>query len=322
VIAGLQGKHWTLALVPLLFCAAIALEPALAQTQPRNPFAVGGMESRGGAPASGFAGWILAKQSEYTRAMTALALRIKTDPTALMGLLGLAFSYGVFHAAGPGHGKAVVAAYIVANERALKRGVAIAMAAAMLQGIVAILIVGFLTLVMSASARTMNSVVGGIEMLSFAAIVGFGLWLFWRKAKAVLSLWRTGMEPGCDHVHLPGPEIAERAGLREAGTAVFAAGLRPCSGAILILVLAASQGILWAGLLAVVAMSLGTGLATSLLAVMAVFFKSVAISMAAGGMQGPMALVVLRALEALAALAVVAFGLLLLAGYGGWVKGL
>jgi nickel/cobalt transporter (NicO) family protein len=313
---------WGLSLGLLFLCVAVVLEAALAQTPPRNPFAVGGMESRGGSPVSGFAGWILAKQAEYTRAMTALALRIKTDPAALMGLLGLAFSYGVFHAAGPGHGKAVVAAYIVANERALKRGVGIAMAAAMLQGLVAMFIVGILALVISASARTLNSVVGGIEMISFAAIVGFGLWLFWRKARAVWSLSRTGMEPGCDHVHLPGPEVAETAGLREAATAVLAAGLRPCSGAILILVLAASQGILWAGLLAVIAMSLGTGLATSLLAVLAVFLKRVAVSMAAGGLQGPMALLVLRALEALAALAVVAFGLLLLAGYGGWVKGL
>jgi nickel/cobalt transporter (NicO) family protein len=297
-------------------------DPACAQTPPRNPFAVGGMEAAGGAPASGFAGWILAKQAEYTRAMTALALRIKTDPSALFGLLTLAFSYGVFHAAGPGHGKAVVAAYLVANERALKRGVAIAMSAALLQGLVAMLIVGLMTFVIAASARTLNQVVGGVEMISFAAIVGFGLWLLWRKISAAWSLWRTGMEPGCDHVHLPGPETVANAGWREAATAVLAAGVRPCSGAILILVLSASQGILWAGLAAVLAMSLGTGLATSLLAAMAVFLKRIALSVAAGGLQGPLALLLLRLLEAVAALAIVAFGLLLLAGYGGWIKGL
>jgi len=54
--------------------------------------------------------------------MTASVKALHSDGSAVWGLFGLSFAYGVFHAAGPGHGKALIASYMLANERALRRG--------------------------------------------------------------------------------------------------------------------------------------------------------------------------------------------------------
>ena len=88
---------------------------------PRNPF--GGALPREALPSTtGLFGVILAWQSSFYRELTATLKAVAERPAALSGLLGLAFGYGVFHAAGPGHGKAVISAYIVADDRSLRRG--------------------------------------------------------------------------------------------------------------------------------------------------------------------------------------------------------
>ena len=66
----------------------------------------------------------------------------KADGSAVWGLLGLSFLYGIFHAAGPGHGKAVISSYVVANEETWRRGVVLSFASALLQAFVAVAFVG------------------------------------------------------------------------------------------------------------------------------------------------------------------------------------
>ena len=98
-------------LAGLVFLAG-ALDAALAQA---GPFGT----PRAQAPAppmGGVLGWIFAKQAEFYRQFSSLIRAAKADGTAAWGLFGLAFLYGIFHAAGPGHGKAVISSYMVANE--------------------------------------------------------------------------------------------------------------------------------------------------------------------------------------------------------------
>jgi nickel/cobalt transporter (NicO) family protein len=300
--------------------AFLSVFPALGQTPP-NPFAVGGLEGAGGAPGSGIAAFILAKQAEFTRAMTLAARAIRTDWTALWGLIGLALAYGVFHAAGPGHGKAIVASYVIANENALRRGILIAALAALLQGIAAIALVGVIALVLGGSRQMMTGAVNWIETISYAAIALFGFWLLIRKLAALWSLWtgQAGKLASHDHFHIPGPGEVMRWSVRDAAAAVFAAGLRPCSGAILILVFTLSQGVFWAGIAAVAAMSLGTALTTGAIAALAVYFKALAVRLAAG--RGSAGLWIARSLEALAALIVLLVGIALLTGHWAGVGG-
>jgi nickel/cobalt transporter (NicO) family protein len=307
-----MGARWPDVALVAVLVLVVALLASHALAQPQNPFSLGGLEGAGGRPQSGFAAAILAKQAEFSRAMTAAARAIRADWTALSGLVGLAFAYGLFHAAGPGHGKAIVASYVIANEAQLRRGAAVASAAAMLQALVAIAMVGLIAVVFGGTSRTVAGAVTTIELASYAAIAAFGVWLLVRKLRALLALWRGDGAAACAHLHMPEPGQAGRWDLRQAAAAVVAAGIRPCSGAILILVFTLSQGIFWAGILAALAMAVGVALATSGIAALAVYAKSLSVRMAAGG--GDRGLWAVALIEAAAAVAVTALGLLLLSG--------
>ena len=90
----------------------------------KNPFAVGGSEAAGSA--GGFAGTILAWQNRFHIELQNAARRVKTDSAAFWSLVAASFAYGVFHAAGPGHGKAVLASYMIASRSAVRRGMILA----------------------------------------------------------------------------------------------------------------------------------------------------------------------------------------------------
>ncbi|HEX9167486.1 MAG TPA: high frequency lysogenization protein HflD, partial [Roseiarcus sp.] len=127
---------------------------SLAQLSP-HPFAVAGGEGGGGAE-GGLTGWLMAEQSTLTHLIAAKVHALHDQPSAAWGLIGLGLAYGVFHAAGPGHGKAVLASYMLANERSLKRGAVMALMAALLQALVAIGLVGAAAFVFRATASQMN----------------------------------------------------------------------------------------------------------------------------------------------------------------------
>jgi len=331
------------AVVALALGAAMLLlaTPALAQ---RNPFAVGANE--GAAVASNsLVAWILAQQSHFYRALTSAAREAKSDMAGFWLLAGLSFAYGVFHAAGPGHGKAVMASYMIANERALKRGLVLTFLAAVLQGVVAVAIVGVAALAFNATAQRMTQAAELIEMASYAAVAGLGLYLVWTKGGALLSALRArapepafataggaptssrfacdAVEPGhvhdasCGHFHAPDPAtLGDGFSWSAALATVVAAGARPCSGAILVLVFTLAQGVFLAGVGAVAAMSLGTAVTTGALAAIAVLAKGLALRLA-GGADARGALIA-RGAEFLAALVVLAVGLALIGG--AWVS--
>ncbi|MBL8588627.1 MAG: nickel/cobalt transporter [Methylobacteriaceae bacterium] len=325
-----------------LFAVCAATLDGEAAAQARHPFAAGAAEPAASAT-GGISGWILAQQAEFYAALRGAVRAARSDAWAFWGLAGVAFLYGVFHAAGPGHGKAVLSSYMLANERALKRGMAISFAAAALQGLVALAIVTVGALILGATSTGMTRAAGLIETASYAAILALGLWLVWRKAGALAAEWR-GEAATCEACggrfalryapaapavggrfaaapaapaalacgHAPDPAgLGGAFSWRTAATTVFAAGARPCSGAIVVLVFALAQGVFWAGAGAVAAMALGTALTTSALAAVAVLAKGAAIRLSGAGQRAALAL---RGLELAAAIAVAALGLGLLTG--------
>lgn len=285
---------------------------------PRSPFGVGPREA---APATtGFGALILSWQSSFYAQMTSALKVMRDDGGTPWALLGVGLAYGIFHAAGPGHGKAVIAAWIIADDRSLKRGLGLSLAAALLQALVAIALVLVLTLALRTTAATMGQTTRLVELASFAAVGLVGIVVLWRKAGALAAVsGAVPAEPACDHVHLPGPEVLDRlASWRAMAGVVLAAGLRPCSGALVILVFALANGLLWAGVAATFAMALGTALTTGALAAFAVLFKRAALALA-GGRGGTGGLLALLALECLAAAFVAVLGLTLL--FGVWTGG-
>ena len=288
------------------------IAPGIAAPPPRSPFGIGFREA---APAAtGLGGWLLALQASFSRSLQGAVAALKAGGD-WGPLAGLGFAYGVFHAAGPGHGKAVIAGYIVAGERALLRGFSLSFAAALLQALVAIAIVAIGVFLLNTTAAGMTRAGTVIETVSFALVALIGLAVTWRKAGRLAALGTPpgACGPGCGHVHLTDAEaIGRLATWRERAGVVLAAGTRPCAGAVLILVFSASQGMLGAGILATLAMALGTALTTGALASLAVFAKALALRLAGG--RGQTGVLAIGALELLAAAFVLVLGLAMLAG--------
>src|SRR5437868_2283498 len=119
----------------------------------------------------------------------------KTDGSAVWLLMGISFAYGIFHAAGPGHGKAVISSYLVANEETWKRGVTLSFASALLQALVAVAVVGIAAALLGATAGTMNRAVWWIEIVSYALIALMGARLLWVKGRGFLREWSAMRAP-------------------------------------------------------------------------------------------------------------------------------
>ncbi len=322
-----------LALLVATMLADAALHAALAQ----NPF--GAPRAAPDAQVGGIVGWLLAKQSEFYREMSSTIRAAKSDGSAVWTLLAISFAYGIFHAAGPGHGKAVISSYLVANEETARRGIALSFASALMQALVAVAIVGVSAWLLNATAKTMCGAERAIEIASYALIAAFGARLVWTKgggffralqaqrpAPAMAAAHHHEHGHGhhdhrdhvhdehCGHSHGPAPsELAGPGGWRRGLGAIFAVGIRPCSGAILVLVFALAQGLFWAGVAATFVMGLGTAITVATIAVIAVSAKSLARRLGAGRDGG--GALVMRGIEFAAAGLVLLLGIGLLAGY-------
>jgi nickel/cobalt transporter (NicO) family protein len=302
--------------------------------------------TRGVAPpdVGGVAGWILLKQAEFYRMLSGLLRAAKADGSAAYTLLGISFLYGIFHAAGPGHGKAVISSYLVANNETWRRGIVLSFASAILQATIAVAIVGIAAAMLGATAKAMGEAVRVIEIASYALIMAIGLRLLWVKGRAFVKLLREKRDAGhahphdhghdhdhghshhhhshhhedeasaWSHAHAPEPQdLSGRHWLKRGLTAVVAVGLRPCSGAIIVLVFALAQGLFWIGVASTFVMGLGTAITVAAIATLAVGARGLAGRLAEAKPGAGMLL--LRGLETLAALVIVMFGAALLTGY-------
>jgi len=183
---------WALLAALILTATVVGAHPAWAQFGMRLP-AIGGV-----------AGWMLAKQAAFYTALAAMLRSAKVDGSALWGLMGISFVYGIFHAAGPGHGKAVISSYLVANEETWRRGVTLSFASALLQAVTAVLVVGVAAVLIGATAKAMGDTVHVIETVSYALIVLVGIRLLWVKGRAFLRALHTAQSepaPAAEHVH-------------------------------------------------------------------------------------------------------------------------
>jgi nickel/cobalt exporter len=237
----------------------------------------------------------------------------KESWAAFLLLAALSFSYGVFHAAGPGHGKAVISSYLLATGETLRRGIAISFAAAMAQAVTAIVVVGIFAILLGVTSQAMGIATWWLEAASYVLIVALGVGVIFRRSLIPVRFRHTHDE-NCDHSHGPRLEDLDgEFGWRRAGAAVLAIGLRPCTGALLILVFALAQGLFWTGIAATFAMAIGTAFTVAAIATLAVVAKEIAVKLAAGASTQRTRRAV-RLIEITAGVAVLAFGLILLGG--------
>ncbi|TCL69606.1 nickel/cobalt transporter [Rhizobium sp. BK251] len=313
-----------------------------------------------GGPLAPLFAWVNYEQQAFYRSLTTALKAMREDPWKLTSLIALSFAYGIFHAAGPGHGKAVISSYMVANETQLRRGIVISFISAFVQGLVAVLLVGCAWLVLRGTSITLTKATSALELASFVMVIFFGLWLLFRKLRSMLSRipaqrmlatpagpvsmaldWTDNVhrEQGgsflfgsatsnragrghrigpdmicetCGQSHMPDPEAldGEKFSAREAWSAVVAVGLRPCSGALLVMTFSLLNGLYLGGVLSVLAMSLGTAMTVSLLAILTVMAKGAALRYAGHGSR--LSTWIGNAIEILGALLVIFTGVLLL----------
>lgn len=316
-------------LLVLAGCAVFALllallfYPDFAFAQGMGPFGSSGTKATpfglGSAAApSGISGYIIARQAEFYQALIKAVRAAKADGHGVWLLAGLSFAYGVFHAAGPGHGKAVISSYLLADGGTLRRGAALALAAGLVQAVAAIAFVGILAVLLGATAVSMARAMNVVEIAAYGGIALFGAYLAFTKGRRLLALARGdaahAADCDCGDAHAPDPAVLEgQGGLRRMAVAVVSAGARPCSGAILVLTFALSQGVFMSGVLSAFAMGLGTALTVTGIAALAVYGKRLAVRLAS--VDGRWPELVRGTVEVGAAVLVMLFGLALLTGY-------
>jgi nickel/cobalt exporter len=350
----------------------VLMHPSLCRAAATGPFGAGLPD--GGVPGGGFfprlAGAFISMQFYFNQHMTAAVRAVRHDGSAAWTLLALSFAYGIVHAAGPGHGKAVVSSYLLATRQTLRNGIALAFIASLAQagGAIALILIASLVLHMTSVSITLATY--QFEILSDLLIVLLGCWLVWSKVIRPARSFRINFQPvnvltrperylatatpagqsrfqahdtseltishtppraaahptgghhhdhghylGCDcgHTHMPDAVVAAGSlDWRKAWTVVASTALRPCTGALIVLVFSISQGLFLAGIAATVVMGLGTAITVASLAVLAVSARRTAFSFAKA--DSPLGRKIIRGIEICGAFTVLLFGTLLLLG--------
>lgn len=316
-------------LIALVLAGLIVLSAGtavVAQTQ--NPFQRPAPAAPGSVEEPGVFGKLMNEirvlQSQLYRQLAKAVKALKEDysVSTAWGLVLVSLLYGVFHAVGPGHGKAVISSYLLANERAVKQGILLAVLSSLAQGVTAVVLVfGGAWAFNLAGQRLMDSA-WSLEQVSYGLIAAVGLFLLWQVL--------TGRghhhhhhddhdhhdhdHHDHDHHHHHGPDVSaltrEPLTVRRAVPIVLAVGIRPCGGALIVLVFAIANGLYLAGIGATFAMSLGTAATVSVLAVLTLTSKQLALRFAERDMRW--AGRIEKGMKLLGALALIAFGVLFL----------
>ena len=277
--------------------------PAFAPPQTSSPREQGAPLQAQPLQAQGPFGRLIARvthlQAKMQRELAGAVKRLKSGNAlgALFFLAGLSFVYGIVHAAGPGHGKAIISSYVIANEETVRRGILVSFLAACVQGLSAVALVGVLVIALNATGFETKAWVGHLETLSYALVFLVGLYLL---TSELMRLWRRRQAQGhvhddhahhhhshdhahdhenceaCGHIVDPS-EITGPVSWRKLAAVVLSVGVRPCSGAVLVLIFALAQGLFWAGVAATFAMALGTAITVSVLATLALGTRKAAL---------------------------------------------
>ncbi len=234
---------------------------------------------------------------------------------AMLYLVGLSFIYGALHSLGPGHGKVIVTTYVSIYPTKVKTSLWLTIVSAAMQAVVAIILVSAMLFIFESSMRQVNAKVETLIQVSYwtVALLG-GLIIFstlkrlWKKRRSMkhttqlevikiqpltathqmgsvrsLALNETKLDHvhddhcGCGHKHFANAdEMNQASSAKDYFNIIFSIGIRPCSGAIMMLLFSQVIGLYWLGMVSAFVMAAGTALTTSVIALMAVSGKKLA----------------------------------------------
>ncbi|MEN4870158.1 nickel/cobalt transporter [Kosakonia cowanii] len=230
-------------------------------------------------------------QREVNIQMSTLLKAVAENPTKAGGtLLLFSFVYGVLHALGPGHGKVVITTWLATHPSKLKPAIGLTLASSLLQGLVAILLVVVVLSLLALPARQLHLSGYWLEKGSYLLVGVLGLLLCWRALKRLRQLLQAprfrAFTPhhvhhdncGCGHQHLPTQSQLQNGGdWRARLVIVLSMGMRPCSGAIMVLLFSKVIGVFAWGVASALAMAAGTSLTISGLALLVHGFRQLAV---------------------------------------------
>jgi nickel/cobalt exporter len=245
--------------------------------------------------------WLREGQHYFNDLVVTYLQTIKEENTfiAYVGLISVGFLYGAIHAVGPGHGKMVVSSYVLANENSLKRGLLVVGFSSLLQSITAITLVLGFYYVLAATRSQAEHWAALLETASFIMIGALGGWLILQGITTLaqaIGLYKKkhyshdhhhGHDHhdhdhscgSCGHAHVPTPdELKGKKNFASLAVMIVSIGIRPCTGALLLLFFSCMFDLAWPGILATLAMGLGTATTTGALAILAVKSKKLALS--------------------------------------------
>ena len=237
-------------------------------------------------------GQVIAWQKQFHVMLADHVKHIEQDPLRHgLALIALSFAYGVFHAIGPGHGKAVIITYLGSHKETLKRGALISLLAALLQSIVAILLIVILAELVGSRFSEMKGYANSVTAASYVMVMSLGVFLFTSalvrqfkllsaKSKLVKHAHNHSAHDakhphsstccGGHHTHQSTPQET----LIKSISVLLSMGLRPCTGAIVVLIYAHLVGTFYYGILATLVMGLGTGISISAIALATQFARN------------------------------------------------
>ncbi|WP_449557100.1 nickel/cobalt transporter [Huaxiibacter chinensis] len=232
-------------------------------------------------------------QREVNQQMSSLLKAVAADPAKAGGsLLIFSFLYGVLHALGPGHGKIVITTWLATHPSKLKSSIGLTLASSLLQGMVAIVLVVVVLTLLKLPARQLHLSSFWLEKGSYALVGVLGLLLSWRALKKLRMLMRKptfktftphhvhNAQCGCGHQHLPTQaQLQSGEDWRARLMIILSMGMRPCSGAIMVLLFSKVIGVFSWGVISALAMAAGTSLTITSLALLVHSFRQLAVKL-------------------------------------------
>ena len=244
-------------------------------------------------------------QHQLNQKMAALARQAKETQSMnpFFFLVIIAFSYGILHAAGPGHGKAVAASYIISQQGRIADSLLFGNMIALFHGFSGMLLVLLIHFVLhSAVSRTLVDVSRITQIISYSLILLLGAALL---TKSVYS-W-------CRRTVIDRRDPNRYTWRRKAGrlATAFAVGMVPCPGVVLVMLFSLSINMIGLGFILALSMTLGMSVTISVVVIIGTVGKKMALG--ALNRRRNIAGVVGQMIETVAALMIMVLGALFLA---------
>jgi ABC-type nickel/cobalt efflux system permease component RcnA len=210
------------------------------------------------------------RRIQQTLSVSLRDIRSGSGSLALWTLATVCFGYGVVHTLGPGHGKAVVVAYFLdsTRPRAWIEGVFAGAWIAFTHTLAALLLAGALKLLGTVGLLGALREVRNVEMVSYLLILAIGIWRLWAGITGRLHEHPHGDHDHHHHDHDHGHghhhhDHDTRQRTLAGWLLLTAAGIAPCAGALVVILLSIALDVVWAGVVGVIAIAFGMAITLS-----------------------------------------------------------